>query len=126
MKIVNEELCTEDVLEKYRYYEKVVEALRNKRFVCLHSTSNTEICIFRGQQRDYVVIPCRWCTCNDFIINVLSRGIKQVCYHIAGFVIAMQEGKIIDIDVNLQELTRILYEIAFYGISITLRRMTKF
>ncbi len=46
-----------------------------------------------GRHRDYWVIPGRYCSCDDFYINVVARGEAEGCYHLKAQRLAEQTGK---------------------------------
>jgi len=109
----------------FESHDKILEALRAGRFIRLVSVDGVEVYVFRGVERDYIVSPCRFCMCYDFIINVLGKRSKVVCYHIVGFEIAQRRGKLRVVRVSSEELADIVLEIVLQGFSATLRRVLK-
>lgn len=78
--------------------------------------------VYRGLERDYIVIPCRFCSCYDFLLNVLIRKRKVACYHVIGFEIARLNNALIEVEVCKRELSTILSEIMVFGKSNSLRK----
>jgi len=118
------ELCRREVITPFERHEKVVEALKSRRIVILRVQDvKTSFYVFKGVKRDYILIPCRWCSCTDFIMNTIRRGIAKPCYHLATLAIALGSGKFVEIDVDFQSVKNIILEIAGEGISTTLRRI---
>ncbi len=50
--------------------------------------------VVRGEGGDYLVIRGRYCMCPDFTINVLLRGERDFCYHLAAVEVAEDLGKV--------------------------------
>jgi len=115
-------VCDADIIKAFENHEKVIEGIRAGRFMVLDSKV-MRIYVFRGIERDYVVSPCSFCMCYDFLINVLSRRTKIACYHVVGFEIARLKGKLHVVRVEPEELAEIVIEIAVQGFSYTLRRI---
>jgi len=115
-------VCDADTIKAFENHEKVLEGLRAGRFMVLDS-EGMKIYVFRGVERDYIVSPCSFCMCYDFLINVLSRRIKTACYHVVGFEIARLKGKLYVVHVRPDQLADIIIEIAVQGFSHTLRRI---
>ncbi len=109
----------------FENHSKVLEGLRTGRFIRLVSIDGVEVYVFRGVERDYIVSPCRFCMCHDFVINVLGRRSKAVCYHVVGFEIARRRGKLRVVHVSSEDLANIVLEIVLQGFSATLRRVLK-
>ncbi len=119
-----EELCSDEVVSSFATHPKVLEGFRSRRFVLLKCVeTGFEIHVFRGVERDYVVVPCRWCSCYDFVINVLSRRIKSACYHVVGFELARRLGKLYVVEVPGTVLKEIVIEIMSMRFSPTLRKI---
>ncbi len=112
-------------IEKYR--DRIDEALRSRRFIelCTHSGNEHEICVyvFRGTKRDHLLIRCDYCSCHDYLLNVVSRKKKQLCYHLLGLEIAISKGLIVKVTVTRDVMYEILKEILLCDFSPTLRRV---
>lgn len=119
-----ENLCSEEILKSFENYEKVIEALASKRFISV-SYKDFTIYVFRGMKRDYIVAPCSFCTCEDFAINYLGKSRMTPCYHVIGFKIAESQNKLTRLEAEPKILAKIVEEIVFDGISITLRKLLK-
>lgn len=103
-------------------YDKIEEAFNSKRFIVLNCRG-FRFYVFRGLKRDYFVVPCRFCTCEDFIINYLSRDREEPCYHVIGFKIAEMSNKLVELDVDSNLLADIFREIVYDEFSSTLRKI---
>ena len=114
-------VCDEHIVEEYENHPKVLEGMKSGRFVVL-KCGDFAVHVYKGHTRDYIVDPCRFCSCYDFLINVLSRRKKSACYHTAGFVIARRKGKLKILSVTPSEFRDIVVEISLFGLSTRLRR----
>lgn len=75
-------------------------------------------------RRDYLIIPGLYCSCKNFIINVMSRKNKYVCKHLVIQYIGSRKNmyrivKLSDLDTYLN----IIREILSINISPTLRKL---
>ncbi|MEL9997075.1 MAG: hypothetical protein QXH99_01040 [Sulfolobales archaeon] len=102
--------------------EKVREALHDKRIIKL-SSDEVVIWVFYGKERDYLIIPKIYCSCMDFELNVIFRGVKKSCYHIITQHIAESNGVFRDLRVSSELINDILVEILYIGRSPTLRKI---
>ncbi|MDK6027816.1 hypothetical protein QPL79_00325 [Ignisphaera sp. 4213-co] len=110
-------------MNRFKNYDKLLEALRNRRFVLLvDKNSGVTINVFKGFNKDYVVSPCRLCTCTDFVIHFIQGKRGYPCYHVIGFYIAYKEQKITKLELDLSTIKDIVLEIALQGFSKTLRK----
>lgn len=74
--------------------------------------------------RDYVVIPKTYCSCMDFVVNVMSRKSKLVCRHLLIQYISEKTNTYREVRVNdNEELSRIISEVININISPTLRKL---
>ncbi len=115
------DVCSEGVIREFENHPKVSEGIRNKRFIVLRC-GKVEVYIYRGQVRDYIVDPCRFCSCYDFMINVLSRRRKVACYHVVGFLIAEERGALRVVEVSCDVIRDVVLEISLFGLSTKLRK----
>jgi len=51
----------------------------------------------RRRDRLYLVIPGRFCSCSDFLINVYLREVKESCYHLVAYELAEMKGLVREI-----------------------------
>jgi predicted nucleic acid-binding Zn finger protein len=102
--------------------EKVREALHYKRIIKL-SSDEVVIWVFYGKERDYLIVPKIYCSCMDFELNVIFRGVKKSCYHIITQHIAESNGFFRDLRVSSELINDILVEILYIGRSPTLRKI---
>ena len=119
-----EDLCTESAIKFFENYSKVLEALAERRFITLVS-DRFRLYVFRGARRDYIVSPCRFCMCEDFVINFVNRDRQSPCYHVVGFKIAELRGKIVELEIDIDTLAKIVEEVVGIGISPTLRKILR-
>jgi predicted nucleic acid-binding Zn finger protein len=82
------------------------------------------IWFYVAPNRDYIIVPETYCSCKDFIINVMSRKNREVCRHLViqylgGLKKIYREVLIPD----MESYTRIIYEILDINISPTLRKL---
>ncbi len=101
---------------------KVREALRKRRVILLRSMKKS-LYLFKSRERDYILIPRIVCSCRDFEINIVFRGMRRACYHLIAAELAMREGHIRILDVDEETFDRIFAEVLYEGKSLTLRKM---
>ncbi|MEM0027717.1 MAG: hypothetical protein QXT53_03750 [Ignisphaera sp.] len=100
--------------------------MRNKRFISLvDKGSGVVINVFKGLKNDYLVSPCRLCTCTDFLIHFVQGRRRYPCYHVIGFYIAYKEQKVIVLELDKDLIKDIVLEIALQGFSRTLRKILR-
>ncbi|PCN50195.1 metal-binding protein [Candidatus Geothermarchaeota archaeon ex4572_27] len=63
-----------------------------------------------GRHRDYWVIPGRYCSCDDFYINVVARGEAEGCYHLKAQRLAEQTGRYEVFEVSDEEAEPLIEE----------------
>jgi len=91
--------------------------------VLIEGSSNPPVWVYVGSSRDYLIIPRTFCSCMDFIINVMSKGVKPYCKHIVAQYIVEEKGLYREVRVpNMEILIKIINEILDLNISSTLRR----
>ncbi|MEM1674973.1 MAG: hypothetical protein QXX35_01605 [Desulfurococcaceae archaeon] len=74
--------------------------------------------------KDHVIIPKTYCSCMDFIVNVMSRKTRLFCKHLLIQYISEKTNNYREVEINsVEELTRIINEIIDINISPTLRRL---
>jgi len=101
-----------------------LEALKNRRFIIIVDTETSLVLyVFKGVDKDYLVSPCKMCTCSDFVINFLWGKRRHPCYHVIGFYIALKEQKFVKIALNHEEVKEVVFEIVFQGFSKLLRKV---
>lgn len=121
-----ESLCKNTILEHFIGHEKLLNAINMRRFLVLVDKDySLKIYVFKGIDRDYLVSPCRMCTCSDFIINFISKRREYPCYHVIGFAIAERQNKLNYIELDHNTLISIVSEIIFQGFSPKLRKIIK-
>ena len=97
-----------------------------KRFIVLIDREyGLKVYVFKGSERDYLVSPCKMCTCSDFIINFIGKKRDYPCYHVIGFVLAENQNKLNYIELDHNTIVAILSEILFQGFSPSLRKVIK-
>ncbi|MEM4699407.1 MAG: hypothetical protein QXT74_00465 [Candidatus Nezhaarchaeales archaeon] len=72
--------------------------------------SREEYWIVVGRTRDYMVIPGKYCTCDDFFINVVTGTRAKSCYHLLAQKIAEDGGSFETYEVDDDEGERLLDE----------------
>ncbi len=102
--------------------KKAVSAAYGKRLLVV--SKRPLIVFFMGENRDHVILPYTYCNCRDYMVNVLSRGIRGYCYHMLAYCIGYNRGLlrdyIIDDKVLLSSMIR---EIIKYNRSASLRKI---
>lgn len=122
--ILEGNMCSESVVAKFLSHDKLLEALRSDRFLLLVGKENAiKVRVFRGVDKDYIVSPCRLCTCRDFVIHFRWGRRGYPCYHVIGFYVAESRGMLRQVTVDYQTIEAIVREIALQGFSSTLRRL---
>ena len=90
---------------------KAVEAVKEgrvKKYVFRPSSKTYWVVV--GRARDYLVLPGKYCTCDDFFINVVTRSKVKSCYHLIAQEVAQREGQFEVFEVEDDEGERLLDE----------------
>ncbi len=88
---------------------------------------NPEIVIFVGEKQDYVIVPQNYCSCKDYLLNVVIRRRRRSCYHILAYCIALRIGRVREIVTQEYGVkTLIVRETITLGKSPTLRKLFEF
>jgi len=104
--------------------EKVLNALKEMRIILLVSSElRRQAFIFKGKERDYLIIPKLFCTCKDFEFNVVLRKLKPTCYHLIATELALRKNHIKNVEVDSRVFDEVLYEVIYDGFSKTLRKV---
>ncbi len=61
-----------------------------------------------GKERDYLVLPDIYCSCEDFYVRVVSRMEKKYCIHLLAQRIAEKNEKYDTYNLDREELRRII------------------
>ncbi len=78
--------------ESVRKLERVVNSSLITKYV--FQPSGLSFYVVKGERGDYLVIRGKYCMCPDFTINVLLRGERAFCYHLAAVEIAEDLKKV--------------------------------
>ncbi|MET1160764.1 MAG: hypothetical protein ABWW65_07380 [Thermoprotei archaeon] len=80
------------------------------------------IWFYTGVRGDYVLVSRVYCSCKDYIINIMSRKSKKSCKHLIIQKLAEEtnEYRVVEVE-DLDTLYKIVREILEIGISPTLR-----
>lgn len=100
---------------------RVREALKKRRVIMVRSGEKS-LYLFKSRGRDYILIPGIACSCRDFEINVVFRGVRGACYHLVAAELALKEGGVRVLDVDEEAFERIFDEVLYEGKSLTLRK----
>ena len=82
------------------------------------------IWFYVGTRGDHIIVSKTYCSCKDFVINVMSRKKKPVCRHLIIQVVGSKKGlyRVVEIE-SLDLFYKIIHEISSIGLSPTLRRL---
>jgi len=77
-----------------------------------------------GVKNDYIVVPRMFCSCKDFVINVMSMRNKPFCKHLVLQFMSEVKGmyRIVAIP-SVSDYSKIINEILSINISPTLRKL---
>lgn len=103
------EICTKADSESLKTHEKIKSAIFEKRLVRI-TYKGSKFWFFKGKERDYVIIPCTFCSCPDFQFNVLLRGTKEICYHLLAQRIAEERNIFTDLEVDSLDVINLITE----------------
>lgn len=116
--------CSDDTINQFSKHSKVVEAISSRRFIKFKVENlRIEYWGYVGKERDYILIPCLYCSCPDFTINVLSKRIRDFCYHLVALEIARRRNMYKELSINHKDLAIIIFEIITRNYSPHLRRL---
>lgn len=77
-----------------------------------------------GARHDHIIIPRIYCSCKDYLINVMSRKRRRVCRHLVIQYIAEKNGLYRVVSINDPDTyMSIVNEIIDIGVSLTLRKL---
>jgi len=94
--------------ERLRKALEVVKEGRVKKYIFKPSLKTYWVVV--GRTRDYLVLPGRYCTCDDFFINAVARLKVKSCYHLLAQEIAEREGAFEVYEVDDEEGEKLLNE----------------
>lgn len=106
--------------------ERAIDAVVERRLVklyCRQDDNVVELYVFYGKDRGYVLIPGIFCSCKDFELNVVLRGLKGACYHLVSLELARNQGRLKVLEVNCETLRTIALELILREDSATLRKI---
>ncbi|MCS7103847.1 MAG: hypothetical protein NZ992_08235, partial [Candidatus Korarchaeum sp.] len=61
-----------------------------------------------GSSGDHIVSEEGVCSCLDYYLNVMMRGRRRLCHHVASVIISKEFGKLIIVEHRDQELLGVL------------------
>ncbi len=115
------QLSDEQYVEKFEH-PRIAEALQGTRYVRI--SLSPEMWVYLGRKEDHVLVPRLYCSCLDFLVNVVGRRRKSPCYHLAGLELARKLGRTRDLSsLAGPRAPRIVLEILEHGFSGELRRL---
>ncbi len=118
--MLSSQLSSPQYLESYAH-PKLASALAERRLVRL--SADPELWVFMGRSRDYLIIPRTYCSCRDFLVNVVGRGRPRPCYHLVAQAKANETGIYRDlVGLDWRSVWVIVLEILDRGVSRALRR----
>lgn len=92
-------------------FKKAMEAVKEGRVKKYRfSKSGRVYWLVVGKEREYWVIPNKYCSCSGFFINVVTQCKAKSCYHLLAQEIAEREGKYEEFEVDDVEGERLLEE----------------
>lgn len=107
--------------------EKALDALKENRLLRLYCRSSgtvvSELYVFFGKNRCYIMLPRTFCSCKDFEIGVIMRRSKGSCYHLIALELAISQGRLRSEEVNCDLIEAVALEILLQDDSPTLRRL---
>ncbi len=80
--------------------KKAVQAIKDNTQIL--KVKNKPVYLVRGKQLDYVIIDLGYCSCEDFYLNNVLRGLSVPCYHQLVLLLAQSMGKNIE-EISVQE-----------------------
>ena len=107
---------TQDIVEhfKQKYGKRFIRALRTVEEGCVFlykfTPSETTVWIVKGRRREYLAIPCTYCTCRAFYQDVVITREVKFCYHLLAQIIAEIRGAFKTIETTDSERRRLLVE----------------
>ncbi len=120
-----DEIDVEHVLENKSITSSLaLKRLVKPRLLFIGGDIEPHVWFYVGPRGDYVIVPKTYCSCKDFVINVMSRKKKRVCRHLIIQFIGSRKGlyRVVDIR-DLETFSKIIHEILDINISPTLRKL---
>ena len=92
--------ANKEVLDKLRkkygkkFFKSFTAVIKRRVYKYIFEPSNKVVWIVYSpkRKRRYIVIPDVFCSCEDFYLNVIIRGKKEMCYHMLAQKIANITG----------------------------------
>lgn len=117
-------LSADSTLDKTGLRKDILSLVYSYRFTKIKvKDGGREVWIYGGPERDYVIIPGAFCSCMDFTIRVVSRGETPYCKHLLGLEVARRLGKYREIEMEVQDVIKVVREVFAKGFSRTLHRI---
>lgn len=103
---------------------RVAEGVYENRVVKCITLNGQILWFYLGKKEVYLIIPMTFCSCMDFLINVVERKTVPTCYHLASQIIAENYGKYRRLsNIKVDERETIFEEVEKYKYSPTLVRL---
>ncbi len=118
---LSHQLSDVEYVESFEH-PRIAEALQGARYVRI--SREPEIWVYIGRNEDHVLVPRLYCSCLDFLVNVVGRRRGSPCYHLVGLELARRSGRTRDLSKKLGEKApTIVLEVLTRGFSGALRRL---
>ncbi len=115
------QLSDEQYVEGFQH-PRIAEALQGTRYIRI--SVHPEAWVYLGRREDHVLVPRLYCSCLDFLVNVVGRRRKSPCYHLVGLELARKLGRVKDLSsLAGPQAPKIMLEILEHGFSRELRRL---
>lgn len=115
------QLSDERYVESFEH-PRIAEALQGTRYARI--SVHPEVWVYLGGKEDHVLIPRLYCSCLDFLVNVVGRRRGSPCYHLVGLELARKLGRTRDLSsLAGPKAPRIVLEILEHGFSGEVRRL---
>lgn len=106
--------------------ERAIDAVAERRLMklfCRKGADTVELYVFYGKDRSYILVPGMFCSCKDFELNVILRGVKGACYHLVSLEMARARNVLRVHEVGCETLKTVALELLLGDDSPTLRKV---
>jgi len=107
--------------------EKALDSLKENRLLRLYCRGGgeavSELYVFLGKTRYYIMLPRTFCSCKDFEMGVVMKRSKGSCYHLIALDLAIAQGKLRIEEVDCELIKAVALELLLKDDSPTLRKL---
>ncbi len=82
----------------------------------------SELWVYIGRERDYLLIPGLYCNCKVFTLKTIINKTETHCKHQLGVYAAIAMQKYVEVELSIDEAYTVISEVLNKGFTVFLRR----